>query len=510
MSKTRQLTVRQIRRLLRLHHEGTATRQIGRVLGVARSTVQDALARAKDAGLSWSLAETMSEEDLEGKMFSRRGVMVGARRRVEPDWALLARELRRPGVNMTVLWEEHGRDVEDGYGYSRFCDLFRGYERRLSPVMRQHHVAGDKIFVDYSGKRIGICDPKTGVLHPAEIFVAVAGASNYTFAEATWTQSLPDWIGSHVRMLRFYGGCPRLLVPDNLKSGVNKASFYDPEINKSYAKFALHYELDILPARPHRPKDKAKVEAGVRFAQSYILGRLRNRTFFTLEEANIAIAEAMVLMNTRPMRRLGVSRKELFESVEAPALRSLPTSEYEYAEWRKARVNIDYHVEAEFFLYSVPHAFLREEVEVRITQRVIEIFHKGKRIAVHARRYAGRRHGTITEHMPSHHRFYAEWTPERFRRWGADFGPETEGLMIAILATRRQPEQAFRTCLGVLRLYRNLDQSRVEAVSARALAIGALNNKSVASIIAHNLDRRDPEDASVVHHANVRGPKSFH
>jgi transposase len=229
-----------------------------------------------------------------------------------------------------------------------------------------------------------------------------------------------------------------------------------------------------------------------------------------LEEANIAIAEAMVLMNTRPMRRLGVSRKELFESVEAPALRSLPTSEYEYAEWRKARVNIDYHVEAEFFLYSVPHAFLREEVEVRITQRVIEIFHKGKRIAVHARRYAGRRHGTITEHMPSHHRFYAEWTPERFRRWGADFGPETEGLMIAILATRRQPEQAFRTCLGVLRLYRNLDQSRVEAVSARALAIGALNYKSVASIIAHNLDRRDPEDASVVHHANVRGPKSFH
>jgi transposase len=443
-------------------------------------------------------------------MFSRPGVVVGARRRAEPDWAFLARELRRPGVNMTVLWEEHGRDVEDGYGYSRFCDLFRGFERRLSPVMRQHHVAGDKIFVDYSGKRIGICDPKTGVLHPAEIFVAVAGASNYTFAEATWTQTLPDWIGSHVRMLRFYGGCPRLLVPDNLKSGVNKASFYDPEINRSYAKMALHYDLDILPARPHRPKDKAKVEAGVRFVQSYVLGRLRNRTFFSLEEANIAIAEIMVLMNTRPMRRLGVSRQELFESVEAPALRALPTSEYEYAEWRKARVNIDYHVEAETFFYSAPHPLIHQEVEVRITQRVIEIFHKGKRVAVHARRYGGYRHGTITEHMPSHHRFYAEWSPERFRRWGADFGPDTEGLMIAILASRRQPEQAFRSCLGVLRLYRDIDKARVEAVSARALAIGALNYKSVASIIAHNLDRRDPEDASVVHHANVRGPRFFH
>ena len=248
----------------------------------------------------------------------------------------------------------------------------------------------------------------------------------------------------------------------------------------------------------------------MRFAQTYILGRLRNRTFFSLEEANAAIAEVMVLMNTRPMRRLGVSRQELFESVERAALRSLPASEYEYAEWRKARVNIDYHVEADTFFYSVPHPLIREEVELRITQRVIEIFHKGKRVAAHARRYGGGRHGTAVEHMPSHHRFIAEWSPERFRRWGADFGPDTEGLMIAILATRRQPEQAFRSCLGVLRLYREIDKSRVEAVSARALAIGALNYKSVASIIAHNLDRRDPEDASVVHHANVRGPKSFH
>jgi transposase len=510
MSKTRRLTVRQIRRLLRLQHEGAATREIGRVLGVARSTVQDALARAKAAGLVWPLPEELSEEELAGRMFSRPGVSVGARRRAEPDWAFLTRELRRPGVNMTVLWEEHGRDVDDGYGYSRFCDLFRGFERRLSPVMRQHHVAGDKIFVDYSGKRIGITDPKTGEIRPAEIFVAVVGASNYTFAEATWSQTLPDWIGSHVRMLRFYGGCPRLLVPDNLKSGVNKPSFYDPEINRSYAKMALHYDLDVLPARPHRPKDKAKVEAGVRFAQTYVLGRLRNRTFFSLEEANVAIAEVMALMNTRIMRRLGVSRQQLFESVERAALRPLPATDYEYAEWRKARVNIDYHVEVEAFFYSVPHQLLREEVETRTTTKVIEIFHKGRRVAAHARRYGGDRHGSKTEHMPSHHRFFAEWSPERFRRWGADFGPDTEGLMIAILATRRHPEQAFRSCLGVLRLYRDIDHARAEAVSARALEIGALTYKSVASIIAHNLDRRDPVDASVVHHANVRGPKSFH
>jgi transposase len=258
MPKKRQLTVRQIRRLLRLHHEGTATRQIGRVLGVARSTVQDTLMRAKAAGLSWPLPETMGEEELAGRMFSRPGVVVGARRRAEPNWAFLARELRRPGVNMTVLWEEHGRDVEDGYGYSRFCDLFRGFERRLSPVMRQHHVAGDKIFVDYSGKKIGIVDRRTGAVREAEIFVAVLGASSLTYAEATWTQTLPDWIGAHVRMFRFYGGVARLLVPDNLKSGVNKASFYDPEINRSYGMMASHYGVGILPARPYRPRDKAK------------------------------------------------------------------------------------------------------------------------------------------------------------------------------------------------------------------------------------------------------------
>jgi transposase len=469
MPAKRQLTMRQIRRLLRLQHEGAATREIGRVLGVARSTVQDALKRAEAAGVSWPLADDVTDEVLTERLFARTRSAVGARRRPEPDWALLIRELRRPGVNMTVLWEEYRDSCPDSYGYSRFCDLLRGFERRLSPVMRQHHVAGDKAFVDYSGKRIGICDPKTGVLHLAEIFVAVLGASNYTFAEATWTQTLPDWIGSHVRMLRFYGGCPRLLVPDNLKSGVNKASFYDPEINRSYAKMALHYDLDILPARPRRPKDKAKVEAGVRFAQTYILGRMRNRTFFSLEEANVAIREAMALMNTRPMRRLGVSRHGLFESVEKPALRALPATEYEYAEWRLARVNLDYHIEIETFFYSVPHQLIREQVDVRITVRAIEVFHKGKRVGAHARRYAGPRHGTDAEHMPSHHRFYAEWSPERFRRWAADFGPDTEGLVIAILATRRHPEQAFRTCLGVLRLYRDLDRTRAEAVSARAL-----------------------------------------
>jgi transposase len=315
-----------------------------------------------------------------------------------------------------------------------------------------------------------------------------------------------------VRLFRFLGGVPRLIVPDNLKSGVHKASFYDPEINRSYGMMAAHYGVGVLPARPRKPRDKAKVEAGVRFAQTYILGRLRRQTFFSLAEANAAIATAMERINAHLMRRLGVSRRELFESIERPALRPLPSDDYEYAEWRLARVNLDYHVEAAGFLYSVPHALIRQQVDVRLTSRTVEIFHRGQRVAAHERRHGGRRHGTNPEHMPSAHRRYAEWTPERFQRWARSIGPNTEGLVIAVLSGRPHPEQGFRTCLGILRLFRGLDPARAEAVSARAVAFGALTYKSLASILAHNLDRArpQPESAAVIDHPNVRGPRYFH
>jgi transposase len=411
------------------------------------------------------------------------------------------------------LWDEYRQTWPDGYGYSRFCELLRAFQKRLSPVMRQHHVAGDKLFVDYSGKRLEIRDPATGEIRVAEIFVAVLGASNYTFAEVTWSQTLPDWIGSHVRLFRHIDGVVRLIVPDNLKSGVNKASFYDPEINRSYGRMTAHYDVGVLPARPKKPRDKASVEAGVRFAQSYIIGRLRNQTFFSLDEANAAIAVVMTRMNTHPIRKLGVSRADLLESLERPALRPLPVAEYEYAEWRLVRAGIDYHVEIENFYYSVPHALIREQVDARITERTIELFHRGRRVAAHPRRYGSApRHGTDVDHMPSAHRHYAEWSPERFCRWGADIGPDTEGLIIAILARRPHPEQGFRSCLGVLRLYKALEKNRAESISAYALAIGALNSSSVASIIAHNLDLAAPaeEGGSVDGHANVRGPRYFH
>ena len=510
MPAKRELTIRQIRQMLRLARDGVSAREIGRTLGVARSTIQDNLKRATTAGLAWPLAGDLTDAVLEQRLFAHAGVKSGFRRRAEPDWACLACELKRPGVNLMVLWEEY-RDVHpDGYGYSRFCDLFREFERRLSPTMRQDHPAGDKVFVDYSGKKLSIVDRTTGVVREAEIFVAVLGASNYTYAEASWTQTLADWIEAHVRMFRFLGGVPRLVVPDNLKSGVQRASFYDPEINRSYGMMAAHYGVGILPARPRKPRDKAKVEAGVHFAQSYILGRLRQQTFFSLAEANAAIAAMVERINAHVMRRLGVSRRHLFETVERPVLALLPDADCQFAEWRLARVSLDYHVEFDGFFYSVPHGLIREQVDIRATTRTIELFHRGQRIAAHQRRHGGRRHGTDPDHMPSAYGRYAEWTPERFRRWGASIGPNTEGLVIAILANRPHPEQGFRTCLGILRLFKDIAPERAEIVAARAVAIGALTYKSIAAIIANKTDRKTPTDDAVIDHPNLRGPGYFH
>ena len=511
MPAKRRLTMRQLRLMLRLAGDGTSSREIAQMLGIARSTVQDNLKRAEAAGLSWPLPSDLTDDALENRLFARAGVRQGLRRLPEPNWADLALELKKPGVTLMLLWEEYRAVHPGGYGYSRFCDLFRGFEKRLSPTMRQEHVAGDKVFVDYSGKKLSIADPLTGEIREAEIFVGVLGASGFTYAEATWTQALQDWIGAHVRMFRFLGGVPRLIVPDNLKSGVNHASFYDPEINRSYGMMASHYGVGILPARPRRPKDKAKVENGVRFAQTCILGRLRRQTFFSLAEANAAIAGALDRINDHVIRRLGVSRRHLFETVERPALASLPVQDYEFAEWRLARVATDYHVEFKEFFYSVPHGLIRQQVDIRATSRTIEIFHRGKRVAAHQRRYGGRRYGTNPEHMPSSHRRYAEWTPDRFRRWAASIGPQTEGLIVAILASRPHPEQGFRTCLGVLRLYRDLSHERAEAVSARAVEIGGVTCKSnAAPITKHKTPRPAAGGGALIGHANLRGPGYFH
>ena len=437
MPAKRELSMRQLRHVLRLHHEGVSAREIGRRLGVARSTIQDNLKRARRRDWRGRWRTTSPTTFWSSGCSGARASRPAMRRRIEPDWAALARELKRPGVTMMILWEEYRETHPDGYGYSRFCDLLRGFERRLTPVMRQHHVAGDKAFVDYSGKRIGIVDPETGEIREAEIFVGVLGASNLTYAEATWTQGLPDWTGAHVRMFRFFGGAPKLLVPDNLKSGVNKASFYDPEINRTYGAMAAHYRVGVLPARPYKPRDKAKVEAGVRFAQTYILGRLRQQTFLSLAECNAAIALVMQRMNDRPMRKLGVSRRELFEKIERGALSALPADDWEFAEWRpRPRQSRLPHrgLRLPLFGPARPRSAPRSRCAPPPARSRSSI--RDQRVAAHAPPIMGRKHGTTPDHMPSSHRRYAEWTPERFRRWAGQDRAEHRG---ADLRRARQP-----------------------------------------------------------------------
>jgi transposase len=509
--------MRRVREILRLKYEcGAPDRRIAVAIGVARSTVQLCLDRTAAAGLSWPLPATLTDQALEAMLFAPLGgSRPGARHKAEPDWTAIHQELRRPGVTLLLLWQEYRAIHPGGYGYSRWCELYRSWESRLSPTMRQAHPAGERLFVDYAGHTVEVVDGSTGELRSAQVFVAVLGASNYTYAEATWSQGLPDWIGAHVRALAFLGGVPRQIVPDNLRAGVLRANWYEPGINPTYRDLAAHYGTAILPTRVRRPRDKAKVEVGVLVVERWILARLRNQRFFSLAELNTAIAALITDLNARPMRKLGVSRRQLFDQLDGPALLPLPAEPFVYAEWRIRRVALDYHVEIDGHYYSVPHRLLRERVEARVTVRTVELFHKGERVAVHVRGGARGRHTTLPEHMPQAHRRHAEWTIERIRQEAAAIGPATARLTALILESRPHPEQGFRACLGILRLVRSYGRDRVEAACARGLEIGARSYGSVQSILQHGLDRQPPaaEPASgepPLIHPNIRGSGYYH
>jgi transposase len=507
--------MRQVREVLRLKFVGgVPIREIARRIGVAASTVRVTLERFQAAGLSWPLPEDLTDVALEAKLFAAAGTKQGHRRQVEPDWASIQRELKRKHVTLFLLWHEYIEGNPQGYRYSRFCELYRGWESKLSVTMRQTHLGGDKLFVDYAGASVPvIVDRLTGEVREAQIFVAVMGASNFTHAEATWTQGLADWIGAHTRAFAAIDGVPRLLVPDNAKVAVIKACLYEPQVNRTYAEMAAHYGTAILPTRPHRPRDKAKVEAAVLVVERWILARLRHRWFYSLVELNAAISELLKRLNEeRPIRRLGRTRRQLLEEIDRPALKPLPIEPYVFAEWRVRRVGIDYHVDVEGHFYSVPYRFARAEVEVRLTGRTVEIFARGERIAVHLRSSGNAKHTTVADHMPSSHRRYADWTIGRIRRDAALIGPATAALCELILERRPHPEQGFRSCLGILRLVRPFGTARLEAAATRAIDIGALTYGSVRSILDHKLDRhvaQGPADSAPILHPNIRGSRYY-
>ena len=467
----RRLSMRKIKEVLRLKFaNGRSIRQIGKSCNIGRTTVSDYIGRAVKAGLSWPLPADLDDKAIEALLYP--SVKNGSiKKHAMPSMEYLHQELRRKSVTLHLLWYEHKQENPDGYQYSRFCDLYRVWEKKLDVCLRQEHRAGEKLFIDYAGQTIPIINRTTGEITRAQIFLAVLGASNYTYAEATPSQELPFWIKSHVHAFEFFGGVPEILVPDNLKSGVTLPCRYEPDINPTYQDLAEHYGTVVIPARSRKPKDKAKVEAGVLIVERRILAALRNHTFFSIAELNKEISQRLVELNNRKFQKLDATRKGLFLKIDQPALQPILATAYEYAEWKKARVNIDYHIEVFRHYYSVPYQLARKQVDVRLTDSTIEVLLKNRRVTSHVRSFKEGGFTTLWEHMPKSHQKYLEWTPSRIIDWAGKNGPKTQRLISHIMECKPHPEQGFRSCLGIMGLAKRYSAERLEAACHRALMV---------------------------------------
>lgn len=510
--RKKELSMRKIREILRLGLEcKMSVREIGRSCSISPSSVSKYLKQAEKAGLNYSQIEQMGDGDLVHSL-QGRVVCKNPTSRSEPDWIYIHQELKKKGVTIQLLWEEYKEGNPEGYQSSQFYERYNRWRKKLKVTLRQNHKAGEKLFVDYAGQTLSVINKKTGEIKEVQIFVAVLGASNYTYAEATYSQKLPDWIGSHVRAFKYFGGVPQIVVPDNLKSGVRKTCRYEPDINPSYHDMAVHYGTAIIPARVRKPQDKAKVEAGVLLTERWILAALRNREFFSLSEINRAIKELLEKLNNKPFQKLPGSRIICFESVERDVLLPLPSIPYVFSEWKKVKVNIDYHVELKRHYYSVPYQLSQKSLDMRYTESTVEIFLSGKRVSSHVRNNTPGKHSTIKEHMPSHHQNYLDWSPSRIIRWASTTGESTAKVVESIMNGRKHPEQGYRSCMGIMRLEKRYSAKRLESACCRALSIGGISYGSICSILEKNLDKQPlpPVQKQLpIMHENVRGRNYF-
>lgn len=501
------------REILRLWWLGRSDREIGGACGCAHSTVQDYRQRAAAVGLKPEQLESLLDSEvlaLLGKKGHREGNAGG----VEVDWAWVSRELTRPKVTLALLWTEKIAEEVEGYSYSAFCRRFRRWEGKHDVRLRQAHPPGEKSFVDFSGMTLPYCNRESGEVYEAEIFVGSLGASNLTYVEATQSQELLHWLGAHGRMFGYFCGVTAAVVPDNLKSGVTKACRYEPELNRAYLEFAEHYGMAVLPARAQKPRDKAKVEKAVQDIQRWTLAPLRDRVFYSVAEINAAIAPLLEAFNARLMRAYGVSRRELFERIERSALKPLPVLPFQLAAWKRARVNIDYHVEYERHYYSVPYYLVRNDVEIRVTEKIVEVFFDGKRVAFHQRSRIPYQHTTLFEHMPPQHQAVRSWTKERFIAWSLSVGPETEKFVAMLFNKKSHPEQAFRSILGLQRLAKKYGSARLESASRRGNYFKLTTMRSIRSILETERDKAPLEqedlESQPILHRNLRGNFNFH
>jgi transposase len=513
---TQGVSMRKIKQILRLHYECKLSQhQIATSLQVSVGVVNKYLKRATLIGLTWPLPAEYDSEDLLRERLQRDYEKKPTAPLDVIDFVGIHQELKRRSVTLQLLWEEYKPSVLQPLSYPHFCLLYRQWKKTQPQSMRQTHKGGDKVFVDYVGQTIELIDIDTGQIRTAQIFVGVLGASNYTYAEATWTQQIPDWIASHRRMLEFFGGVPALIVPDNLRSAISKACRYEPDINPTYADFIDYYGTAVLPARPYKPKDKAKAENAVLVVERWILARLRNKTFAGLAELNQAIRELVHDLNHRPFKKLPGSRASAFDEIDKPALKNLPQYPYECIYFKKARVHIDYHVELDQHYYSVPYQLISKELELRFTSERVECWHQGKQIALHVRSYKKGAHTTIPEHMPKAHRKHMEWTPGRFLNWSTQIGTATTRLVKYLLECKRHPEQGYRSCLGLLNLSKRFGDARLEKACECTWQFGAKTRRSVESILIHNLENKPTKEtesitATPVVHKNLRGKNYYH
>ena len=509
------LSMRKVREILRQKLcLGRSHREVALHVGVSVGVVTKVLGRAQEAGIDWPTASSMDEDELERRLYPGAAPSSS---RLAPDPVWIHTERKKAGVTLELLHIEYLAEHPDGYQYTAFCEHYRRWLKRRKLSMRQVHLAGDKLFVDYSGKKPRIVDVTTGDRVAVDLFVAVLGASNMTYAEATATQRGPDFIASHIRTYEYFGGVPALNVPDQLKSGVTTSCIYDPAIQRTYEEMARHYDTAVMPARPRKPKDKSKVEVGVQVVQRWVLARLRNEVFTSLPALNARIRELVEELNDRSMKGYGgKTRRELFEAIDRPALRPLPPERFDYADWESARVDIDYHVKVDGHFYSVPYTLVRELVDIRLGASTVEVSLRGRRVAAHKRSFVEGGPTTVKEHMPKAHQESLQWPPSRLIAWAQKVGPHVEQMVCTILAERPHPEQGYRTCIGVLHLAKHYGDERLDKACERALKSGARSYRHVKAILKNNLDRvsLDDEDTDEMRapiiHENVRGPGYYH
>ncbi len=517
------LSMRKLKEILRLKFDSElSNRAIGRAVNVSPSSVSYYARALSKSGKSWKEAQALTDNELE-QLLAPHCTQLREKlpAKAELDFKCIHQELKRKGVTLLVLWEEYQkRYLINIHSYSTYCRLYRKWRKKLKPSMRQTHTGGEKCFIDYAGPRVPIRDPQTGEIREAMIFIGAMGASNYIFAEATWTRSSEDWLGSHVRMLEFFGGVPELIIPDNEKSGVTKACYYDPDVNRSYAYLASHYNTVILPTRPYKPQDKASAEVAVQIVERWILARLRKHVFFSLEELNSAIAALLIELNNKPFQKLAGTRKTQFELLDKPALKPLPKINFEYACIKSSKVRLDYHVEVNGHYYSVPYNLINETVEYRLTSHTLEVYYQGNRIASHVSSQEIGKSTTCQEHMPRAHQEHDSWSPDGFVKWAQNIGNSVVELVNIVIENQPHPECCYRVHLGLKRLYKDYGETRFAKACRYALTINTPTFRSIKSILLNKLESNGCSDARAAlndlqydfkssPHPNLRGPNYY-